>query len=84
MSMALMGITHCPKCGRVYEEMSFTCKYCEDKKKEKQEKILNLFSDMTDYEINALLVLVKEKARELKKQDLKAQIKELENELKEV
>lgn len=83
MGLACIGLTHCPKCGTPYDGMSFKCKYCEQEKQQKQQKILDILCDMNDYEIEAFKRLVKQEGHKIKKEKLKQQIEQLENQLKE-
>lgn len=54
---------------------------CEREKQIKQEHILNTFLNMTDDELQAIKILAKEKAKEIKQSRIKLEIRKLEQEL---
>lgn len=79
MSIAVFGITHCRTCGEPITD-SFECE-CTRKEKRKRQEKLDMLLNMTEDEIVALKVIVKEKAKELEKEKIKETIKSLEKQL---
>ena len=90
MSFAVPGITHCSIHHFETLDDHMRCAKCEAEKKEKElneQKIRELklqrLLSFSDEELEALKVLAKDKAKEIKKQRIRSEIKKLESELEE-
>ena len=81
MSFMAYGITHCRTCREPYRN-GFECE-CTRKEKRKRQEKLDMLLDMTEDEIKALKILVKEKSQEIKKERIKEEINNLEKQLGE-
>lgn len=83
MSMAWIGLTHCPKCGNPYKEMSFTCEYCEAEENEIKQTKLDMLLSLDNNEIEYLIEIAKKGGKEIKNNKINKQIEELKKELEE-
>lgn len=82
MPIYVPGLTHCSECGNRLEVFG-DCKICEkEREKIKQDK-LNMLLSFSKEEIEALRVMSLEKAKEIRKERIKSEIKKLEKELEE-
>lgn len=89
MSLAYSGITHCEVCGSSLGFGEFgICSYCRDKKEQKEkakkDKVLNALSNLSQYELQGLLELAKEKGKEIKLKELNSEIDKLQKQKEEL
>lgn len=81
MSFAVMGLTHCSKCGTPLN--GFKCPSCEFKREKENQEKLDMLLDFSIEEIQALKCLVQHKVKEKRKSKLQMEILRLEKELED-
>ncbi|MCI8587593.1 MAG: hypothetical protein HFJ49_03150 [Clostridia bacterium] len=85
MSLAFPGLIHCENCGRTLGIHEFgICDNCKNKqkqeKKAKENEALRTLSNLTQYELQGLIELAKEKSKEIRLKEINSKINKLQKE----
>lgn len=79
----MLGLTHCPKCGRPYKELSFTCEYCQEKENKTKQQKLDILLTLNDNEIEYLIEIARKGGKEIKNKKINEKINKLKQELED-
>lgn len=88
MGLAYHGMTHCVECGTTLSRNEYyICNMCKREEEETRikarERILNILTDMNDYEIKALEEFIHKIGKEYKNKEIKKEIEKLKKSLDE-